>query len=152
MPHCRAGTDVGRRPVSERPTLRILFDGDCGLCAGTVRFFLRHEARARFVFTPIRSVLGSEIAGQIGLDPDDPASFAVIEADGAVHLRSRGMFLALGQCRQPWRALAGLARLVPERLADAAYDVVARNRIRWFGRSDICQRPAPEVLTRLEMG
>jgi predicted DCC family thiol-disulfide oxidoreductase YuxK len=51
------------------------------------------------------------------------------------------------------RQLAAIpaARLLPMRFTDAVYDTVARHRIAWFGRSDICLRPTPDVSARLEM-
>jgi predicted DCC family thiol-disulfide oxidoreductase YuxK len=134
------------------PQLRVLYDGDCGLCDRSVRFLFRRERRARFVFTPIQSVLGRRLAGELGLDPSDPASFALIEEPGAAHLRSRGMFLALAHCRQPWRLLASIAGCLPRFVTDRVYDVVARHRIAWFGRPSICQRPEPGLLERLETG
>ncbi len=133
-------------------SLRVLFDGECGLCAGVVRFLYARERRVRFVFTPFQSPLGEALAHDLGLDPRDPASFAVIDDDGHARLKSHAMFHALASCRQPWPALAVLARMLPRVLTDAVYDGVARRRIAWFGRSDVCQRPEPELAGRLELG
>lgn len=35
--------------------------------------------------------------------------------------------------------------VIPQRIADRIYDLVARNRYRLFGRSDACSVPSPEV-------
>ncbi len=48
----------------------------------------------------------------------------------------------------PWRA-AGILSLVPRGLRDRLYRVVANNRYRWFGRHDVCWRPAPDVMDRI---
>ena len=42
----------------------------------------------------------------------------------------------------------GVARVLPRALRDRAYDVVARNRYRWFGRYDQCALPPPHVRER----
>jgi predicted DCC family thiol-disulfide oxidoreductase YuxK len=47
-----------------------------------------------------------------------------------------------------WRWARGL-RWVPRPLRDGVYDVVARNRYRWFGRSETCLVPTPEFAARL---
>lgn len=133
-------------------TLRVLFDGECGLCAGVVRFLYARERRIRFVFTPFQSPLGETLAHGLGLDPSDPASFAVIEDDGRAHLKSRAMFQALASCRQPWPALAAAACILPKVLTDGIYDAVAKRRIAWFGRSEMCQRPEHALASRLELG
>lgn len=137
--------------MSERPTIRVLFDGECGLCARTVRFLFAREATARFVFTPMMSPLGQTLARGIGLDPADPSSFAAILPGGEARIASRGMFRLLMHCRNPWPAFAVLAGALPVRLTDAVYGAVARRRIRFFGRSDICQRPEPGLASRLEL-
>jgi predicted DCC family thiol-disulfide oxidoreductase YuxK len=46
-----------------------------------------------------------------------------------------------------WRLLVPLL-LVPPFLRDAVYDLVARNRYRWFGRMDSCRMPTPDLRRR----
>jgi predicted DCC family thiol-disulfide oxidoreductase YuxK len=41
------------------------------------------------------------------------------------------------------------AAIVPERLRDAAYALVARNRYRWFGKVEHCALLTPEQRARL---
>jgi predicted DCC family thiol-disulfide oxidoreductase YuxK len=41
------------------------------------------------------------------------------------------------------------AAIVPERLRDAAYALVARNRYRWFGKVEHCTLLTPEQRARL---
>jgi predicted DCC family thiol-disulfide oxidoreductase YuxK len=47
----------------------------------------------------------------------------------------------------PWR-LAWVAWLIPRPLRDGLYRWLARNRYRWFGRSDQCMVPDPQVAAR----
>ena len=42
----------------------LLYDGDCGFCAGSVQFVLRHEpaaARARLAFAPLQGAFGARV-------------------------------------------------------------------------------------------
>jgi len=39
-------------------------------------------------------------------------------------------------------------RLIPRVARDWIYSVVARNRYRWFGRTDACMIPTPDVKVR----
>jgi predicted DCC family thiol-disulfide oxidoreductase YuxK len=41
-----------------------------------------------------------------------------------------------------------LIRLVPVSLRDALYDVIARNRLRWFGARAQCYLPEPSQADR----
>jgi predicted DCC family thiol-disulfide oxidoreductase YuxK len=38
-------------------------------------------------------------------------------------------------------SIAALGRIVPAALRDAVYDVIARNRTRWFGKTQSCRIP-----------
>jgi predicted DCC family thiol-disulfide oxidoreductase YuxK len=49
--------------------------------------------------------------------------------------------------RGPWK-LMGLMRIFPRALRDWGYDLVARNRYRWFGRVDECMVPTAELRAR----
>ena len=47
-----------------------------------------------------------------------------------------------------WRKLSTVARILPLRVRDAAYDGIARHRYQIFGRHKSCPLPAPEVRSR----
>ncbi|MNC92750.1 hypothetical protein D3C83_92320 [compost metagenome] len=49
--------------------------------------------------------------------------------------------------RGAWKLFA-LVKIIPRPIRDYAYDVVARNRYRWFGRLDTCIVPTPELKAR----
>lgn len=46
-----------------------------------------------------------------------------------------------------WR-LSAMLLLVPEPVRDVLYTYYARNRYRWFGKSETCRIPTPELKTR----
>lgn len=117
--------------ATDRPIL--VFDGTCNLCAGAVRFVLAHEADATLRFAPMPF-------------PADAKTFVLI-ADGRTYVRSDAVVRLARYLRGRWKLL-GLLRLVPRPLRDFAYDVVARNRYRWFGRRDACLAPTPELRAR----
>ena len=114
--------------AKNRPRLRVLFDGECGLCSRSVRLLFAREKTAMFIFTPIQSEAGRILAKAANVDPDDPSSFAVVNESGATRLKSEAALYALGHCQQPWRSVAAIGRVLPRRLCDAVYDFVARRR------------------------
>ena len=125
----------------------IVFDGVCVLCNGWVDFLLRHDRVGRYRFAAMQSDAGRALLAAHGLDPDDPASFLLVEYDVAAMPRIstdtdaiRRVLAGLGG---GWRTANALV-LLPRRLRDAAYRRLARNRYRWFGRHDTCRLPAPE--------
>ena len=68
--------------------------------------------------------------------------------DGKAYLRSEASIRILDGLGAPWPGLAKFARLVPLSLRDALYDVIARNRLRWFGAREQCYLPEPSQADR----
>ena len=117
-----------------RPGL-ILYDGDCVICSRWFHFVARRDTGRRFFFTPIQSERGQALARKLGIDPMNPATNAVL-LDGAVHLRSASALAALRELPH-WR-WTRIFFAVPRPVRDSVYGVIARNRIRWFGRTTVC--------------
>lgn len=124
----------------------IVFDGVCVLCNGWVRFLLRRDRRERYRFAAMQGDSGRALLVANGLDPDDPVSFLLIEYDIGASPRvstdtdaMRRVLMGLGGA---WR-IAALSALLPRRVRDPLYRLVARNRYRWFGRHDACPVPDP---------
>ncbi|HSA72284.1 MAG TPA: thiol-disulfide oxidoreductase DCC family protein [Burkholderiales bacterium] len=127
-----------------RPVL--LFDGVCKLCTGSVAFVLRHEEAQDLRFAPLQSPAGMRLMQEFGIDPTQMKTFVVI-ADGRAYVRSDAAIRVARFLRGAWKLL-GVVRIVPRSIRDYAYDVVARNRYRWFGRHDACIVPTPELRKR----
>jgi len=124
----------------------VIFDGVCNLCARSVRFILDHEADQTLRFTPLQSPAGSRLMRKLGLDPEDARTFVLI-ADGKAYVKSDAAIRLSRYFRRAWKPL-GLIKIIPRWIRDRVYDVVARNRYRWFGRLDSCMVPTSELRTR----
>ncbi len=124
----------------------VIFDGVCKLCARSVRFILDHEADHTLRFTPLQSPAGMRLMRELGLDPEDARTFVLI-ADGKAYVKSDAAIQLSRYFRRAWMPL-GLIKIIPRWIRDRVYDVVARNRYRWFGRFDSCMVPTPELRTR----
>jgi predicted DCC family thiol-disulfide oxidoreductase YuxK len=81
------------------------------------------------------------IAEQIGINPDRPDSFA-FAANGQAYAKSEAV-LRIARALPHWQWTC-LFHLIPRVIRDAIYDLVARNRYRWFGRRDACILPNPD--------
>ena len=128
----------------------IIFDGHCALCSGWARFVLRHDTKGVYRLLPAQSPIGRALYIHYGLDPDDYET-NILVADGAAWLKSEGSIRMAEGLGWPWR-MAAVLRLLPPTWRVALYDVVARNRIRWFGRREVCYLPAPEDADRFVLG
>lgn len=131
-------------PLSD--TAVIVFDGVCVLCNRSLYFVLAHDRRQYFRFATMQSASGRALLSEHGLDPDDPASFLLVE-NGRGYTASDAWIRILVKFGGVWRLLGGLY-LLPRMLRDPVYYWIAGNRYRWFGRYDACPLPAPELLQR----
>jgi predicted DCC family thiol-disulfide oxidoreductase YuxK len=124
----------------------VLYDGVCKLCTGWVAFVLRHEQDQALRFAALQSPAGMRLMQQFGIDPTQMETFVVI-ADGRAYVRSEAAIRVARFLRGAWKLL-GVVKIVPRPIRDYAYDVIARNRYRWFGRHHACVVPTPELRQR----
>ena len=124
----------------------MLFDGVCNLCHGAVRFLLERDPAARLRFASLQSDVGRALLVKYGFDADTLDTIVLVDAAGA-HQRSDAALRIVRVLGPPWSWLRVLG-VLPRPLRDAAYDFVARNRYRWFGRRDSCPAPSVEWRTR----
>ena len=78
-----------------------------------------------------------------GFDPNDAKTFVLIQ-NGKAYTRSAAALKLAHYLRWPWRGLV-VFRLIPRWVRDQAYDYIARNRYRWFGTTEACMLPTPEL-------
>lgn len=114
----------------------IVFDGKCVLCSGFARFVIRHDRRRRFRLLPAQTPLGAAIYAHYGLHPTDYETNLLLEK-GRVWLKSEGSIRMFERLGFPW-SLAAVARVITRPVRDRMYDLIARNRLRWFGARKVC--------------
>lgn len=133
------------RFADDRPV--IVFDGKCVLCSSFAQFILRKDHDAQFRLLAAQSELGSALYQHFGLDPVRYETYVLLQ-EGKAYFRSEASIRILDGLGGAWSLFATLARLVPASLRDALYDVIARNRLRWFGTREQCYLPGPSQADR----
>jgi predicted DCC family thiol-disulfide oxidoreductase YuxK len=124
----------------------LLFDGVCNLCNGSVRWVIARDPAAQFRFASLQSEAGRALLAEHGLPPD--AMDTVVLVDGKAHWRKSDAALELLRRLGGIWGFLSLLRLVPRALRDPPYDLIARNRYRWWGKRDECWLPTPELRAR----
>jgi predicted DCC family thiol-disulfide oxidoreductase YuxK len=114
----------------------IIFDGHCALCSNWARFVLRHDAKGVYRLLPAQSPLGRALYIHYGLHPEDYET-NILVADGAAWFKSEGSIRMAEGLGWPWSLAAGF-RILPRPVRDWLYDLIARNRLRLFGKRDTC--------------
>jgi len=118
----------------------LFFDGLCNLCTASVQFIIRHDPKQRFRFASLQSTTARSILGQSVSATDKPDSFLLWE-NGTVYSRSEAALRVTRRLSGAWPLLY-MFRIVPVGIRDGIYNIVARNRYRWFGRKNECWVPS----------
>jgi predicted DCC family thiol-disulfide oxidoreductase YuxK len=130
-------------PTTIRGQGIILFDGVCNLCNGAVTFIIDRDRDAYFTFAPLQSDTARELLGE---EAERLESIVLVE-DGKHYTESTAALRIARRLRGPWPLLYGFI-IVPRGLRDRVYRFIAANRYRWFGKTDSCRLPTPELRKR----
>jgi predicted DCC family thiol-disulfide oxidoreductase YuxK len=124
----------------------ILFDGVCNLCNRSVQFVIKRDKDKIFRFAPLQGKFGQHLLQKFHLDPTDLNSFVLLEGD-RVYRRSSAALRVAKQLKGGWKFLYGLM-IVPPFIRNAVYNLIARNRYKWFGKRNECMIPTPDLKNR----
>jgi predicted DCC family thiol-disulfide oxidoreductase YuxK len=121
----------------------ILFDGVCNLCNSAVNWIIDHDKKNLFHFSSLQSTYGKEIVARSGIQGDYLNT--IILADGEkLYFRSTAVLKILKDLGGI-NALAYIFIIVPPFIRNFFYNIVARNRYRWFGKRAECRLPSIKV-------
>jgi predicted DCC family thiol-disulfide oxidoreductase YuxK len=124
----------------------VLFDGVCNLCNASVRFLIQRDPGRRFRFASIQSAPGRQLYEAHGQSAERLETIMLV-VDGRAYVHSDAALRIARELGGPWSALWPL-RFIPRGLRDPIYLWVARHRYRWFGRSEACMVPTPDLKSR----
>jgi predicted DCC family thiol-disulfide oxidoreductase YuxK len=127
-------------------TFIILFDGVCNLCDGAVNFIIDRDEKNIFRFASLQSEAGKEWLQKTGLAHTGIDSIVLIK-DGRAFVKSEAALEIARHLKGGWPLLR-VFKILPKSLRDSAYDLIARNRYRWFGKQEQCRVPTPELKER----
>jgi len=123
----------------------FVFDGVCVLCSGGAGWIMQHDKKALVNFAPAQEMIGQALYKHYGVEMDE--SYLLI-INGRAFTASGG-YLELCRLLGGWWHVICVAVVIPESLRDWLYALVARNRYRWFGKTDFCSLLTQEQRSRL---
>jgi predicted DCC family thiol-disulfide oxidoreductase YuxK len=117
----------------------VLFDGVCKLCNGSVNFILPRDSKGRLKLAPLQSDYGRAVLREHGKNPDALDSMMLLEGD-QLTVKSTAVIRISKYLDGAW-PLCMIALVIPPFIRDFIYDIIAKNRYRWFGKYDTCRLP-----------
>lgn len=125
----------------------VLFDGVCNLCNGAIQFIIKHDKNDRFRFASLQSDLGKKLVAERNLNPEEIDSIVLIDP-GVAYYRKSTAALEISRDLSGGYSLLKYFLSLPEGFRDLFYDLIAKNRYRWFGKKDACMIPTPELKSK----
>jgi len=135
-----------KRTSNQSKPIVLLIDGHCNMCHGLAKFVVGRDKRAVFRFASLQSELGRRLLKE-GAMPEDALETFVMVDNGKYYTKSTAALRIGRKLGWPW-SVAYPAIVVPRFVRDRVYRFVARRRYRWFGRSESCLLPTPEMRSR----
>lgn len=124
----------------------LLFDGVCNLCNASVQFIIKRDPKAKVRYTALQSEIGQAILKQENRNPND-LNTAILYENGQLYTRS-SVGLRLSRYMSGLWPLFYVFIFLPKSLRDPIYNWIAKNRYNWFGKSESCMLPTPELKSR----
>lgn len=121
----------------------ILFDGICNLCNSAVKFVLKRDKNSVFKFASLQSDVAKKLLSKTHVSNMDAGTFVLIE-NGKTYIRSTAALKVCKHLSGLWPFMT-LFMVVPKFIRDWVYNLISKNRYRWFGKQDACMIPSPEV-------
>lgn len=134
--------------IPDSPFQVVLFDGDCTLCNHTVDFLIRNDRAGKLQFASLQSEAGRRLVDAFGLQGASERLDSVVFINGTRAYTHSDAALQIARSLDGLWPVLGVFLLVPRALRDVVYRFVARNRYRWFGKTQACRMPTPELLRR----
>lgn len=120
----------------------ILFDGVCNFCNSSVNFIIDRDKRSIFRFASLQSDFGQKCLNDFKL-PTESFSTLILVSNGKYFTRSSAALRIAKELSFPYNLTSAFI-VIPPFIRNFFYDIVSRNRYRWFGKKDACRIPSAE--------
>lgn len=94
----------------------------------------------------MQSHMAQKILDEYNLPKNNFSSFVFIEA-GKAYTQSTAALKVCKYLNGLWPLCYGFM-IVPKFIRDGIYNLIAKNRYKWFGKKDACMIPTPELRAR----
>ena len=116
----------------------VFFDGVCNLCQGSVRYLIKHDKKGVLKFASLQGNYAKDFVNETEIQ----SMQSVLFFDGKMLYKKSTAVLKLSRLLGGWHQLLLLGYILPRFFRDWLYNIVAKNRYRWFGKKDQCMLPS----------
>ena len=124
----------------------IFFDGVCNLCNRGVNFLISKDKKEVLKFASLQSEYAQNIIPKELLNRENLDTI-IVHTDGKFYDRSNAV-LKLCKILGGGYYVFLVGYLIPRFIRDGLYRFIANNRYHWFGKTEQCKVPSPELKDR----
>ena len=117
----------------------ILFDGVCNFCNFWVNFVIKRDKNNTYKFAAMQSESGQQLLKIFNLNTSHFDTFVLI-VNNKTFTKSTAA-LMISKNLKSFIKLLYLLIILPRSIRDFFYDLVAKNRYKFFGKRDFCMIP-----------
>ena len=117
----------------------ILFDGVCNFCNYWVNYLIARDKNDKFRFAALQSEAGQALLAKFNLQK--------LEFDTVILIQGEEYFVKSTAALIIAKNISGLYKILyplivlPAKLRDLVYNMIAKNRYSIFGKRDVCRVP-----------
>ena len=115
----------------------VFFDGICNLCQGSVRYLIKHDKKEVLKFASLQGNYAKDFLNETEIQ----SMQSILLLDGKMLYKKSTAILKLSRLLGGWHQLLLLGFILPRFFRDLLYNIVAKNRYRWFGKKNQCMLP-----------
>ncbi|UKT62450.1 thiol-disulfide oxidoreductase DCC family protein [Pedobacter mucosus] len=121
----------------------IFFDGVCNLCNASVQFTIEHDKQDHFKFTALQGDYAKKVLPKFNVDPNTLNSILLLE-NNKLYTKSSAVLRIARKLNGLLPLLYGFI-IIPKFIRDWVYNIIAKNRYKWWGKQTSCWVPTPEL-------
>ncbi|GAA4278770.1 thiol-disulfide oxidoreductase DCC family protein [Aquimarina mytili] len=122
----------------------ILFDGVCNLCNDSINFVIKRDKNDVFRYASLQSEIGKKLITERNINISKIDSILLIDPSVAYYYKSTAALHIAKQLSGIY-PLFSVFFIFPRFFRDWIYDIIAKNRYKWFGKKEACMIPTPEL-------
>ena len=107
----------------------LFFDGECGLCNRTIQLILKHEKDSTLKFSSLQSSFAEKTFAE--MNDGNFGDSILLYSNGRIYSKSTAALFLIPFLKWYFKPLV-VFWLIPKYLRDLIYDLIARNRKRFF--------------------
>ena len=115
----------------------------CNFCNTSVNNIIKYDKKNVFKFAAIQSDAGKKLLTEHSMDTLKIDSILLIE-NNTVFTKSTAVLKIAKQLSGRYKLYYAFI-IIPTFMRDVVYDLIARNRYKWFGKKESCMIPTKEV-------